>query len=637
MKTVKCIMVIFFAFCLATPAVVLAGNGFMGGKGLIVVEDEPSSDDGGIPDTVVGPENDKKSDQGKLFGDLYKILRYQGTETKLIPNVDADGNAVFNNDGQQDLVSGGIAVGGEPWLSDGYAQYALEISETAYELAAAPYPSQCVQPVADYAKWGNIFEKSGLDFNRLPLVLTYDATWERTECEVNQLIGVPTINTLTGEFTTPECSIDVTENCINKYFIQPYGEWNGVTYCDGVLWTDLIAEVHFGRLNLSRSPEAVMQAAFDEAIAAINSDDTVSISRDAAGRLLLEKNVYSATEVDECGNPELLGTTLKAIDSPLENLALYVKLMKDGHLVTPGDKRAPIDRSERGGIPLWKMLELSDGPSDALRPTVNISSNNPDASLIDIYPNLVDVIESQYYTYYECYTEEDVATPCLCEGVNHDGAPTMVACDNVDSRGLLAVDTCPDPIVNPNAASCEGPWTGIKTDSCPDNDCAAGDDFDFAAAFLAAAADKTGNIGVDMIVYINSILDINQVVGYSAYSDDGSPTADAVDYSKNPVYMNYANVPEYKWLETIGGRGDSGKVTVLQPTDLVNNPPKSWNVVDVDMTVEGNIPFDNLGIGDDGFPNGFEGKFNILGFTQMADDDLSIIKFVHTYQIPGLR
>ena len=28
---------------------------------------------------------------------------------------------------------------------------------------------------------------------------------------------------------------------------------------------------------------------------------------------------------------------------------------------------------------------------------------------------------------------------------------------------------------------------------------------------------------------------------------------------------------------------------------------------------------------------------NILGFTQQADDDLSVIRFIHTYQIPGLR
>ena len=30
-------------------------------------------------------------------------------------------------------------------------------------------------------------------------------------------------------------------------------------------------------------------------------------------------------------------------------------------------------------------------------------------------------------------------------------------------------------------------------------------------------------------------------------------------------------------------------------------------------------------------------KENILGFTQQADDNLSVIRFIHTYQIPGSR
>jgi hypothetical protein len=28
---------------------------------------------------------------------------------------------------------------------------------------------------------------------------------------------------------------------------------------------------------------------------------------------------------------------------------------------------------------------------------------------------------------------------------------------------------------------------------------------------------------------------------------------------------------------------------------------------------------------------------DITGFTAMADDDLSVIGYIHTYQIPGLR
>ncbi|MCU7816657.1 MAG: hypothetical protein KZQ81_16025 [Candidatus Thiodiazotropha sp. (ex Rostrolucina anterorostrata)] len=570
------------------PYALLAGKGGggMGGSG----------GSGEMPDTVEGPLNDKMSDQGKLYGDLYKILRYQGTEVD--------------------------AICGEPVLSEGYAQYALEESEGEYVLEVAPYHSQCVQPVADYAKWGEINGVTGLTFNRLPLVMTYDATWERTECEVGELLGV-SIDTATGELTYD----------INEYFI-PVGEmWNGVTYCEGVKWVDMVAEVHFGRLNLSRSPEAVLLAAFDEAISAINSEDTVAITRDAAGRLLLEKNVYSETEVDDCGEPLLLDPIFKAIDSPLENLALYVKLIQDGHLVTPGDQRAPIDRSERGGIPLWKQLELTDGPSDALRPTVDIEQ----LSQVE-FSCLVDVVEESYVTYYECYTDALEPTPCLCESVNHDGAETEVACEDVVSRKLLAVETCPTPTTIPdtipNSESCdEVPWNGIKTD---DLNTADSKDFAFAAAFLAAAADKTGEIGPDMVVYINSILGINKVVGYSDYNSDGTPTDDAVDYSSSPVYYNFGSPDSglfgYSRVGMVGGRGNAGSVKVLQDPYETG----TWSETSVDM-LGGTISWRDKGVDATGAPDGLPATDNILGFTQMADDDLSIIEFIHTYQIPGLR
>ena len=582
-----------------------AGNGYMGGRGAIVVEDPPAveegdsaTDEGGLPDTVEGPLNDKMANAGKLFGDLYKILRYEGGETK-----------------PDDT----IAIGGEPVLSEGYGVYALEQSDGTYVLAEAPYPSQCVQPVADYSKWGDI----GLPNNRLPLVMTYDATWGRTECEVGEL-SEASVDPVTGELI-----LDINEFYINPSELCP----------DGIKWIDLVDEVSFGRLNLSRSPEAVLQAAFDEAITAINN--AVSISRDAAGRLLLENAVFSATEVDECGEPLQLDNVFKAIDSPLENLALYVKLMKDGHLVTPGDERAPIDRSEKGGIPLWKLLELSDGPSNALRPTINIEKLKGFG-----LGSLVDTTPQDYYTYYECYNANGGAIPCLCEGENHDGTPTVAACPDVVSRKLLAVDACPSATTTegtiPNSNSCEGPWSGIKTDdSVNHGQHTTGDDFDFAGAFLAAAADKTGDIGVDMVVYLNSILGINKVVGYSEYDSDGNPVDGAVNYSEEPVYFNFNGIGgmddnKYDRSGIFGIRRGTpdvgaGYVRVLQ------GGGGSWIEIEYEIMSLDPEGFDNIGIDTFGFPSGDSADSDIRGFAQMADDDLSVIEFVHTYQIPGLR
>jgi len=416
MKTATYFMVIFFAACLAVPSVALAGNGYMGGSGDVVVADEPPDDaggDGGVPDGM-GPINDMMSDQGKLYGDLYVIQRYRGTETKLVPEVDEDGNPEFNGaDGEQLLIPGPIAIGGEPMLTENYGIYAAVSEDGNAETFVAPYPSQCVQPLASYDRWGSITE---LDNNRLPMVAIYDTTWFRTECEVGEIVEVRIIQGEEGE---------EAEIVVGGYFIEPGDTWPdplGVdtVYPLGVLWTDLIQEVSFGRFNLGRAPAAVLDHAFDEAVRSINS--AIAIDIDPAGRLLLTREVYDEFMVDSAGNPlrdEVTGELLygeivtKAIDSPLENLALYVKLIQDGHLITPASDRTPIDRSIRGGVPIWKLLEMEDGPSDALRPTIDIAHFNEvaDTGIAALLGNLVDAgAVVDYFTYWlVTYVDEGVA------------------------------------------------------------------------------------------------------------------------------------------------------------------------------------------------------------------------------------
>jgi hypothetical protein len=54
--------------------------------------------------------------------------------------------------------------------------------------------------------------------------------------------------------------------------------------------------------------------------------------------------------------------------------------------------------------------------------------------------------------------------------------------------------------------------------------------------------------------------------------------------------------------------------------------------------MDGKTIFDNIGQNlENGLPNQDQATENILGFTQQSDDDLSVIRFIHTYQIPGLR
>jgi len=76
---------------------------------------------------------------------------------------------------------------------------------------------------------------------------------------------------------------------------------------------DATIEVELSRLNIARAPDKVIEHAFDEAMAAIAAAE--EISTDVSGRLVL----YDA-DTD----------STKTIDSPLENLALYIDAMTDG-------------------------------------------------------------------------------------------------------------------------------------------------------------------------------------------------------------------------------------------------------------------------------------------------------------------
>ncbi|MCJ7600067.1 MAG: hypothetical protein MUO63_01040 [Desulfobulbaceae bacterium] len=561
-------------------------------------------------DTIDGPLLDKMSDSGALYGDLYRVARYKGDETKNVPVFDENGDPVYiwvdgwvDPDGitsavpvkQQEWTTA-PAVGGEPILTEEFAVYTIIDEETQdyvinpatgniYYLA--PLPSQCVQPVADHGRWGDIFAKSELDDNRIPLVMTYDPTWKRTECAVSPELF------LNG-------GIDVDS------VLGPDGEtWNEITYYKDIYWADLVQEVDFGRLNLARAPKAVLDASFDEAIRMLNAAKDIKI--DASGRLMVTTEIYDEFLTDGNGDALWLETVVKAIDAPKENLALYLKLMEDGHLITPAAERAPIDQSYIGGIPLTQLLELEDGPSDAPRPTIDIEKMRlfglgylVDAGTIEIYYIRMEADGSLY----------------------------------LDDAGNMVISTVPCP----DGEICVE-YTGVVTPSA--NDMCAGDDFPLAASFFAAAADKKGNITIDKIVYINSILGINKVVGTGTAYEDGVEIV--INYAKNPAYYNYNYnnaVTGYDRIETFGkkrGRVKKDHIHIdYEPYEydgmvdfLEETSPESGDWEEKEDSINLRV-FNNSNVNT-------SLASDIAGFTSMADDNLQVIKYTHTYQIPGLR
>ncbi|TFH42882.1 MAG: hypothetical protein E4G94_05605, partial [ANME-2 cluster archaeon] len=111
-----------------------------------------------------------------------------------------------------------------------------------------------------------------------------------------------------------------------------------------------VIEVHFGRLNLARSPSHVLESAFDEAINTLNGATRISL--DEAGRFLLERE-----EVDENEETYLYW---KEIDSPRENLALYNKLLLDGDL--------------EGNLGNYSSIYVGD--LEIVRPVLNVTHFN---------------------------------------------------------------------------------------------------------------------------------------------------------------------------------------------------------------------------------------------------------------------
>jgi hypothetical protein len=87
-------------------------------------------------------------------------------------------------------------------------------------------------------------------------------------------------------------------------------------------------EVEFGRTSVVRSPVSVLEQQLDDVVVNLSTADCISL--DPAGRLV------TSTVVPGTDPPEVLSG---AIDSPLQNLAIYWQLMQTGYL---GAAAAPL-------------------------------------------------------------------------------------------------------------------------------------------------------------------------------------------------------------------------------------------------------------------------------------------------------
>ena len=128
-------------------------------------------------------------------------------------------------------------------------------------------------------------------------------------------------------------------------------------------YADAMVEVdYFGRLSGGRTKEGNLRMHFDEAINGIKNADVVTL--DPAGRLFLGSD---CTAVDACAS-------WQTIDSPMENLSIYRRLMKYGHLQTdPLEEDTSMGGDPAAGTIYRPALDATDwakftGPTTALLP-----------------------------------------------------------------------------------------------------------------------------------------------------------------------------------------------------------------------------------------------------------------------------
>lgn len=310
-----------------------------------------------------------------------------------------------------------------------------------------------------------------------------------------------------------------------------------------------VQAVDFGRLNLGRAPEGVIAHAFDEAINKMNV--ATGMKLDPAGRLVL-----TLPDTDNPGE-----YVDKTIDAPAENLALYIKMMTDGHWITTNT-----DPIVKGGKPGDKGPPEGDGPSTEPRPVLN---KNAIALLATLPLGFVNLGNSAMTT------------------------------ANLDSHHLT-----------------------------------------LAASLLAAAADKTGSISLDKVVYINSVYGINQV-GSLPGEELGKTYFDFSDFTYLRDVTYAAGGLRTNCASELGTNVIDG-VEVLQP-EIVDGEEVANHFVTQCMDILGymhdptvnSVHFvDMTEVYDTVDPDYLLFNSNVRGFTQAADDALQVLEYIHNYKIP---
>lgn len=149
-------------------------------------------------------------------------------------------------------------------------------------------------------------------------------------------------------------------------------------------------------------------------------------------------------------------------------------------------------------------------------------------------------------------------------------------------------------------------------------------DLQVAASFLAGAADKSGTIGTDEVVYLNSTLGINTV---EQSSSDGSLYVTG--------YFDFGDFTYHRNANYAGVTADLLQPPALDSVDFDANGYPLYFTVEHNLLIAGPI-FGTDGDGNVVDWNGtsFYPQYPIINFVRAADDSVSVINYIHNYELP---
>jgi len=391
---------------------------------------------------------------------------------------------------------------------------------------------------------------------------------------------------------------------------------------------------YFGRLNGGRTKPRNNRMHFDEVISSIKTADHVH--KGPAGRLMLG---YDSEEMPG-------GIEWATVDSPMESMGLYVRLIKFGHFQTDPFE---VDLWSHGDPKLPVQYHPALGPEDYDKFWGSVKELLPN-KVKDAWDCFFDVNGNGIWEPTEPYTDlgtedypdgngyYDLGEPFMdinFNGVRDDGGDTFVCGDDPVAGTTLAQDL------------------GNR-------------DFVRGAAFLAASASKTGKVTWDLVQYWNRILKVTKKnpytgpsplntlpaqvrvceigAGWVGVADDEDQVEPPYDYDDCTISdvtfvdgkcdtNDFANCELFLDVQErfvdffgLGGEDDEGYERDGEDIDALEKSTSDeqiWLADDVSLFEW--VEYVN-GIG-------FEER-NIAGFVDAASDWLRMIEFIHNYEIP---